>query len=219
VGQQAAAEPVAESTATQPEKQTPSTSRLASIAGTAGLLAVATYTVIVAAPLDDVTAPFVASLSGPLLAGASIALYFVLASERPTFAGQLGAIANVAAGVLVTAMFLVQLALKESEDKNAVSPAIEDVFDHVHFGLDLAWDVFISAGAILFACAMLGHPLFPRWIALSGVVIGATLYAINFTVFPEPPADAGLVDIGPLVGAWYAIVSVRTLRLRRALAE
>jgi len=183
------------------------------------LLAVATYTVIVAAPLDDVTAPFVASLFGPLLAGASVALYFVLASERPTFAGQLGAIANVAAGVLVTAMFLVQLALKESEDKNAVSPAIEDVFDHVHFGLDLAWDVFISAGTILFACAMLGHPLFPRWVALSGIAIGAALYAINFTVFPEPPADAGLVDIGPLVGAWYAIVSVRTLRLRRALAK
>jgi hypothetical protein len=66
---------------------------------------------------------------------------------------------------------------------------------------------------------MLGHPLFPRWIALSGVVIGAALYAINFTVFPEPPADSGLVDIGPLVGAWYAIVSVRTLRLRRALAK
>lgn len=210
---------MAESSATQPEKQTPSTSRLALIAGTAGLLAVATYTVIVTAPLDDVTAPFVASLFGPLLGGASVALYFVLASERPTFAGQLGAIANVAAGVLVTAMFLVQLALKESEDKNAVSPAIEDVFDHVHLGLDLAWDVFISAGTILFACAMLGHPLFPRWIALSGVVIGAALYAINFTVFPEPPADSGLVDIGPLVGAWYAIVSVRTLRLRRAFAK
>ena len=145
-------------TATQPVKETPSASRLAVVAGTAGLLAVATYTVIVAAPLDDVTAPFVASLFGPLLGGASIALYFVLASERPTFAGQLGAIANVAAGVLVTAMLLVQLALKEAVDENPVSPAIEDVFDHLHFGLDLAWDVFIAAGTILFACAMLGRP-------------------------------------------------------------
>ena len=206
-------------TATQPVKETPSASRLAVVAGTAGLLAVATYTVIVAAPLDDVTAPFVASLFGPLLGGASIALYFVLASERPTFAGQLGAIANVAAGVLVTAMLLVQLALKEAVDENPVSPAIEDVFDHLHFGLDLAWDVFIAAGTILFACAMLGHPLFPRWVALSGIAIGAALYVINFAVFPTPPGDAGLVDIGPLVGAWYGIVSVRMLRLRRALAK
>ena len=140
----------------------------------------------------------------------------MLASERPTFAGQLAAISNVAAGVLVTAMFLVQLALKEAEDDNAVSPAMEDVFDHVHFGLDLAWDVFIAAGTILFACAMLANPLFPRWVALSGIAVGGALYAINFAAFPEPPGDAGLVDIGPLVGAWYGIVSVRTLRLRRA---
>jgi hypothetical protein len=207
-------------TTAQPETQTtPSTSRFASIAGIAGLLAVAAYTVLAAAPLDDVTAPFVASLFGPLLGGASIALYFVLASERPTFAGQLAAIANVAAGVLVTAMLLVQLALDEAVDANVVSPAIEDVLDHVHFGLDLAWDVFIAAGTILFACAMLAHPLYPRWVALSGIAVGAALYVINLAAFPAPPADAGLVDIGPLVGAWYGIVSVRTLRLRRAVAN
>lgn len=198
---------------------TTSHSRFALIAGTTGLLAVATYTVLVAVPLNDATAPFVAGLFGPLLGGASIALYFVLASERATFAGQLAAIANVAAGVLVTAMLLVQLALDEATEENAVPPATKDVFDHVHFGLDLAWDAFISAGTILFGCAMLAHPLFARWLALSGIAVGAALYAINFAAFPTPPADAGLIDIGPLVGAWYGVVSVRALRLRRIIPK
>ena len=51
--------------------------------------------------------PILASLSGPLIAGASTALYLLPAAERATLAGLLAAIANVAAGALVTAMVLV----------------------------------------------------------------------------------------------------------------
>lgn len=193
-----------------------SRSRLALITGIAGLLAVATYTVLVAVPLGDVASPIVASLFGPLLAGASVALYLVLATERATLAGQLAAIANVAAGALVTAMLLVQLAVDDSVEGGTVSPAVEDALKHVEFGLDLAWDTFIAVGTILFACAMLTHPLFGRWFGLSGLLIGAALYALNFASFPTPPADSDLVDLGPLVGAWYAVVSVWTLRVGRA---
>jgi hypothetical protein len=195
-------------------------SRLALTAGVVGLLAVATYTVIVAASLGDVVAPIIASFFGSLLAAASVALYLVLAAERATLAGLLAAVANVAAGALVTAMLLVQLAVNDAEANSpTLSPSVEDAFDHVEFGLDLSWDTFISAGTVLFGCAMLAHPRFGSWFGLSGILIGAALYALNFASFPTPPSDAGLVDLGPLVGAWYAAVSVRTLRLRRVIGR
>ena len=147
-----------------------------------------------------------------MIAGASVALYLLLASERATLAGLLAAIANVAAGALVTAMLLVQIAVNDVEA--GLSPAVNDAFEHVEFGLDLSWDVFLVAGTILFSCAMLADPRFGRRFALPGIALAAALYVLNFATFPTPPASEGLVDLGPLVGLWYAAVSVQALRLR-----
>jgi hypothetical protein len=186
---------------------------VAVIAGIAGLLANVAYVLTAAVPLGHVAGPVVASLFGPLIAGASVALYLLLAAERATLAGQLAAIANVVAGALVTAMLLVQIAVDDV--KAELSPAVHDAFKHVEFGLDLSWDVFLVAGTILFSVAMLADPRFGRRFGLLGMVIAVALYALNFASFPTPPADAGLIDLGPLIGLWYAAVSVQALRLRR----
>ena len=187
--------------------------RAALVAGVAGLLADVTYVLAIAVPLGDVAGPVVASLFGPLIAGASVALYLFLSSERATLAGELAAIANVAAGALVTAMLLVQISVDDVE--GALSPAVNDAFEHVEFGLDLSWDVFLVAGTILFGFAMLADRRFGRLFGLTGILVAVALYAVNFASFPTPPADAGLVDLGPLVGLWYAAVSVQALRVRR----
>ena len=176
------------------------------------MLANVAYVVVAAMPADHVAAPFVASVFGPLISAASVALYLVLASERATLAGQLAAVANVAAGALVTAMLLVQIAINDVEA--GLSPAVNDAFEHVEFGLDLSWDVFLVAGTILFSCAMLADPRFGRRFAVPGIAVAAGLYVLNFATFPTPPAAEGLVDLGPLVGLWYAAVSVQALRVR-----
>jgi hypothetical protein len=182
------------------------------IAGVCGLLANVAYALAASELLGDVATPIAASLFGPLIAAMSVALYCLLASERATLAGLLAAIANVAAAALVTAMVLVQLAVNDVEA--GLSPAVNDAFEHVEFGLDLSWDVFLVAGTILFSCAMLADPRFGRRFALPGIVLAAGLYVLNFATFPTPPASEGLVDLGPLVGLWYAAVSVQALRLR-----
>ena len=69
-------------------------------------------------------------------------------------------ISNVAAGALLTAMVLVQLAVNDVEA--GLSPAVNEAFEHVEFGLDLSWDVFLVAGTILFSSAMLADPRFGR---------------------------------------------------------
>lgn len=183
------------------------------IAGVCGLLANVAYALAASELLGDVATPIAASLFGPLIAAMSVALYLLLASERATLAGLLAAIANVAAAALVTAMVLVQIAVNDVEA--GLSPAVNDAFEHVEFGLDLSWDVFLVAGTILFSCAMLADPRFGRRFALPGITLAAGLYVLNFATFPTPPASEGLVDLGPLVGLWYAAVSVQALRLRQ----
>jgi hypothetical protein len=75
--------------------------------------------------------------------------------------------------------------------------------------------VFLSAGTVLFGLAMLVDPRFGCRFGFPGIVLGVALYALNFATFPEPPDSAGLEDLGPLVGLWYAAVWVQVLRLRR----
>jgi hypothetical protein len=182
------------------------------IVGVCGLLANVAYALAASEALGEIATPVAASLFGLLIGGASIALYLLLASERATLAGLLAATANVAAGALVTAMMLVQIAVNDVEA--GLSPAVNDAFEHVEFGLDLSWDVFLVAGTILFSCAMLTDPRFGRRFALPGIALAAGLYVFNFATFPTPPGSEGLVDLGPLVGLWYAAVSVQALRLR-----
>ena len=183
------------------------------IVGVCGLLANVAYALAASEALGEVVTPIAASLFGPLIAGASVALYLLLASERATLAGLLAAVANVAAAALVTAMLLVQVAVNDVEA--GLSPAVNDAFEHVEFGLDLSWDVFLVVGTILFSCAMLADQRFGRRFAVPGIALAAGLYAFNFATFPTPPASEGLVDLGPLVGLRYAAVSVQALRLRR----
>ena len=187
-------------------------SRWRLIAAITGLAAVGAYTLLVAVPLPDKVAAVVASMFGPLVACASIGLYRVLAWRRETIAGFLAAIANVAAGALVVAMLLVQLALDDAEKQApGLDASTERVFDHVHFGLDLSWDTFICLGTFLFGLAMLRHPGFGPLVGGAGMVIAVALYAVNFATFPEPPGESA-VDLGPLIGLWYAVVSVLLLR-------
>jgi hypothetical protein len=185
---------------------------VAVIAGVCGLLANLAYALAASEALGDVATPIAASLFGPLIAATSVALYLLLAAERATLAGVLAVIANVAAAALVTAMMLVQVAVNDVEAR--LSPAVNDAFEHVEFGLDLSWDVFLVAGTILFSFAMLADPRFGRRFAVPGIAVAAGLYVLNFATFPTPPASEGLVDLGPLVGLWYAAVSVQALRLR-----
>jgi hypothetical protein len=192
-------------------------SRWRLIGATTGLTAVAAYTLLVAVPLPEELAAVVASMFGPLVGCASIGLYRVLAWRQETVAGFLAAIANVAAGALVVAMLLVQIALDDAEEHApGLDASTERVFDHVHFGLDLAWDTFICLGTFLFGLAMLGRRGFGPVVGGAGMVIAVALYAVNFATFPEPPGESA-IDLGPLIGLWYAVVSV--LLLRRSVLE
>jgi hypothetical protein len=184
-----------------------------------GFLAVLSYTLISAAPLTSAQALVVACVFGPALVFASTGLYHVLRAHRRTVSMDLGLIANVAAGVTVTLMLFSQLGLKRwfevqfgkgsiDSSERALHAAFEAA-NGIQLGLDVAWDLFLALGTVLLAWNMWHHPRFGRILAVSGIVIAVALAVANLIVFPEPPGDAGSVDLGPVIGLWYLIVTVR----------
>jgi hypothetical protein len=86
----------------------------------------------------------------------------------------------------------------------------------VHLGIDVAWDLYIGVGTLLVAVAVRSHRAFGVSFGLTGAVAALALLVLNALTFPRPPANAGLVDVGPAIGLWYLAVSVRLALLLRA---
>jgi hypothetical protein len=128
----------------------------------------------------------------------------VLSLNRNSVCGALGAASNAIAGALFAAMILVQLAAGD-RDENSHTQA-------VWLGLDVAWDIYIGVGTLLFAAASYAHRWFGKTIGISGIIIALLLLVLNLWTFPTPPASAGLFDVGPLVGSWYLVVTLAASR-------
>ena len=184
-----------------------------------GFLAVVSYSLIAAAPLTSGPALVVACVFGPALAFASLGLYHVLRAHRRTVSLDLGLVANLAAGVTVTLMLFAQLGLKRwfeeqfgtgstDSSERALRAAFEAA-NGIQLGLDVAWDLFLGLGTVLLAANMWTHPRFGRTLAVSGCVIAVALVCANLIAFPDPPAEGGSIDLGPLIGLWYLVVTIR----------
>jgi hypothetical protein len=55
---------------------------------------------------------------------------------------------------------------------------------------------------------MLRHPRFGRIMGISGLALAAAVLASNLATFPTPPAEAGLLDVGPAIGVWYLAATI-----------
>ena len=184
-----------------------------------GALAVVAYalTQAVALPLRP-TLVLVCSF-GPLLAIGSAGLWELLGRHRRTATLDIGLVANLAAGVAVTLMFLAQLGLKAwveaglGGSAQQVSPEVAEAAfqagNGLQLGLDVAWDVFLAIGTAMLAWNMRRHPRFGPAYAATGLLLAAALITLNLAAFPENPGRAGWIDVGPLVGGWYLWVTLR----------
>lgn len=167
------------------------------ISGIAGVVA---YIVLIAA---DPPATFAVTLAFAFAFGVtvgSIGLYHVLGGAKGAPLGLIAAVANVTAAGLLLAMLTVQLSV------HAMVAQPDAGLKAVWMGLDVAWDLYISTGTILFGLSMFGRRGLGAWFAVPGLLIGSLFLIFNLATFPNPPANAGLVDLGPLVGLWYLAV-------------
>jgi hypothetical protein len=111
-------------------------------------------------------------------------------------------------------MFTVQLGLF-SEGKNYGTDIQKEVKTYVfktanltQLSLDVAWDIFISLGTILFALSMTALPRFWKITGITGLAMGFGLLVLNIYTFPVPPGEAGLIDLGPFTALWYLAVTI-----------
>lgn len=184
------------------------------LGGIFGLTAMVVFVMISAVSLPDALNATLAASFGPLLSLASYGMYHLLVLNRKSASLQVAVVANAIAGALITAMLMVQVAVR-SGGRGSLDTFLWTKLRRVDLGLDVAWDVYIIVGTFLFAWNMLWHPRFGRIFGTIGMVLATALAVLNFATFPTPPASAGLVDVGPLVGLWYVAASVQMLRSRR----
>ena len=176
----------------------------------AGFAACLAYPLGVFAPLPIAVRTLLLAFFGPLLGLGSFGLFRALSLNRRSVCGALGAAANAIAGALFAAMMLVQLtAGYRGEDAYAQATWL---------GLDVAWDIYIGVGTLLFATAAYRHEWFGKIYGVTGVAIAGLLLFLNLWTFPTPPANAGLFDAGPLVGTWYLVATIAAARGVRRLA-
>lgn len=188
----------------------------------AGLGASVVYPLMIFAPLPKKIALIFASLFGPLLMTASLGLYYFLKADRKTVTGHLAVISNVIASAMVSLMLFVQLSVNLSipDLMDSASEGISEttmrwiwqVVDKMQLGMDVSWDIFIGIGTILFAVTMMKHPRFGKIFGFLGFLIGHFILVFNLATFPTPPADAGLIDFGPILGIWYLVATILIIR-------
>jgi hypothetical protein len=183
----------------------------------AGVWACVAYPTAVFVPLPLRASAALAASFGPALGVGSVGLWRLIRLHSPSVGAGAAAGLNGLGGALFTAMLLVQMAIGHATGGQTDRP-----LQAVWLGLDVAWDAYIGLGTVLFGVGMFGHPRFGRAFGGSGVVLGIGLLLSNLYTFPAPPANAGLMDLGPLIGVWYLAVSVqmwRSLTWVRAVAR
>jgi hypothetical protein len=189
------------------DRRRASSNRLVLWGAIAGLATCVVYPLVAFSPLPLRVKVILGALMGPLLGIASWGLRQFLILDRPTAAADLGAVSNALAGAMVTAMFLVQAAAG-MRIHGKPSPEVEAVW----LGLDVVWDVYLGCGTLFLASSMLRHPRLGRAVGGAGALVALGLLVLNLATFPVPPGNAGLIDLGPVIGLWYLIVTVMVLR-------
>ena len=82
----------------------------------------------------------------------------------------------------------------------------------VQFTLDIAFDIFYCLLVMLYSVAMMQDKYFGKIIGIFGLLSGLGLLVLNLYTFPYPPAESGLIDLGPVTGIFWVIVIAMTVR-------
>ena len=187
----------------------------------AGLAAGLMYPIRTFLPLPDFLSTAFFIWFGPIYAIAILGLYPFLAKPQPTLPIVLGTLFGVIGGVTNMMFAVIQLEnlhYIRGFIRQAVSPELQAQWRNilrgvftVQNGLNYVSDFFLDWCVLLFAIAMWHHPKFGKAFALTGLLAGGAHFVLKAWTFPMPPAEAGWVDAGPLVSAWFTLVLLQVI--------
>ncbi len=179
----------------------------------AGVLGIAAYFAAATGIMPSKVTLVLAFFMGPLLSVAFMGFYHFLREYRNSAALQTATVFGVIAGTLVNLMLVVQQSLfigLGSATRAAMGPAWAGL-NLVQLGMDVSWDIYISVATMLLGVVLWKHPRFG--LVLGGITLfaGLLLLVLNLWTFPTPPVESGLVDVGPFIGLWFVVLSVRMM--------
>ena len=188
--------------------------------GIAGMLAVASYILAITLPWPVTqlgTSAAVVVVSGwPILSIVySYGLYSFIAAERESTANRLAFVFAVAAFATVLAMIVVQLAVGAGIAEvtggldEQTTKALRRGLRMIDLGLDVAWDMLIGTALVFSGMAMRRRSGLGLGWAVTSAALGIALIVLNALTFPWPPADRGLIDIGPFIGLFVMTLAGR----------
>jgi hypothetical protein len=185
-----------------------------------GIAAMVSYAAAAFVPLPEKISLLLAFAFGPFFMLASLGYFHIIRAWKDSIALQVGVLFNIVGTSLVTLMLVVQQTSFTFHDRfktergDAFSETqLSWVFKEVNavqLGIDLAWDLFISAGTVFLAIGMWNHPVYRKVFPLTGILVAVLLFSFNMAYFPVPPSEAGSVDFGPFVALWYLALTIWT---------
>ncbi len=188
--------------------------------GIVGIVAVLCYILAITVPWPETQFGISTSLlvvsAWPILSIIySYGLYTFVAAERDSVANRLAFVFTVAAFTTVLAMLVVQLTINAGfgEITNGldeqIAAALRRGLRLVDLGLDVAWDILIGVAMVLLGAAMRRRSGLGLVWAIPSIVLGIAMIGLNAATFPQPPANGGLFDVGPMVGFFVMLLAVR----------
>ena len=143
-------------------------------------------------------------------------IYRHLVATSPGSGLRVGTVFLIIAFALLNLMLVVQQsifipyleAMNGTEDE-VLRESMRLVFrgvNHVQLGIDVSFDIFYCLGLILVSLVLVRTTRFGRILGVCGAVAATGLLVLNMATFPVPPAEAGLLDLGPLTGLWWLAI-------------
>lgn len=196
--------------------------RFVRVGAAAGLTGCLMYALRSSLPLPAPASTALFLFFGPVLVVAYVGILPFMIRARAPVAAVLGSVFGIIAAAVNMMFAAVQLnnlyymrgyirAAASDTEQQTWRNILQGVFT-VQNGLNYVADFFFDWTILLWSFLMWTHPKFGRSFTVTGVIAGGLHFGLKLMTFPRPPAEAGLFDAGPLIGAWYALVSIQVLR-------
>ncbi len=196
--------------------------RLVIVGLAAGVAAVVVYLARTFLPLPGFLGVGFFIFFGPLLVVAFLGFHPFISKPRLTVPAILATVFGVIAGATNMMFAVVQLTnlhyirgyirAAESEAAQEIWWNILNGVFTVQNGINYVMDFFLDWTAFMYAVLMWSHPKFGKIFSILSVLFVGPHFVMKLITFPEPPAEAGLFDAGPLVALWFAIVLTQVAR-------
>ena len=78
----------------------------------------------------------------------------------------------------------------------------------VQLGIDISFDIFYCLGILYFSFSFLKLKGLGLLVGIIGVITSMGLLTLNMITFPHPPAESGLIDLGPFTIIWWVLLVI-----------